>query len=78
MLTDRSEGGTSLHPGDVELMLHRRLLVDDGKGVGEPLNEKGLDGKGIWSFLLSDQTNKMEILYVINKYRNILIASFNH
>jgi hypothetical protein len=33
--------------GEVELMIHRRLLYDDNKGVCEPLNEKGLDGKGM-------------------------------
>uniref|UniRef100_A0A2A4JU30 Alpha-mannosidase n=1 Tax=Heliothis virescens TaxID=7102 RepID=A0A2A4JU30_HELVI len=44
VLPDRSEGGTSLIEGEVELMLHRRLLCDDAFGVGEALNEtaKGL------------------------------------
>jgi hypothetical protein len=32
-------GGTSLRSGEVELMLHRRLLYDDRRGVAEPLNE---------------------------------------
>lgn len=32
-------GGTSLCSGEVELMLHRRLLYDDRRGVAEPLNE---------------------------------------
>lgn len=36
---DRSQGGASLQDGSVELMVHRRLLVDDGYGVGEPMNE---------------------------------------
>ncbi|XP_029636473.1 lysosomal alpha-mannosidase [Octopus sinensis] len=47
VLTDRSQGGSSLRDGHVELMLHRRLLFDDGRGVGEPLNETGVDGHGL-------------------------------
>ena len=39
VLSDSSLGGGSLHDGELELMLHRRLLVDDFRGVGEPLNE---------------------------------------
>jgi len=39
LLTDRSLGGTSLQNGQVEVMIQRRLLYDDGRGVGEPLNE---------------------------------------
>lgn len=39
VLTDRSQGGSSMRDGEVELMLHRRLLHDDGFGVGEALNE---------------------------------------
>ncbi|KAK7311284.1 hypothetical protein RJT34_09318 [Clitoria ternatea] len=39
VLTDRSVGGSSLVDGQVELMLHRRLLHDDARGVGEVLNE---------------------------------------
>ncbi|XP_046584534.1 lysosomal alpha-mannosidase-like isoform X4 [Haliotis rubra] len=47
VLNDRSEGGSSLGDGSLELMLHRRLLKDDARGVGEPLNETGADGKGL-------------------------------
>lgn len=36
---DASQGGTSLNDGEIELMVHRRVLVDDYRGVEEPLNE---------------------------------------
>ena len=39
VLLDRACGGTSLNSGDLEFMIHRRILQDDVEGVGEPLNE---------------------------------------
>lgn len=39
LLVDRSQGGSSLSDGTVELMVQRRTVVDDGRGVGEPMNE---------------------------------------
>ncbi|MQL93981.1 hypothetical protein Taro_026636 [Colocasia esculenta] len=39
VLVDRSVGGSSISDGQLELMLHRRLLHDDGRGVAEALNE---------------------------------------
>lgn len=44
---DRSQGGSSLADGTVELMQNRRLSFDDGRGVGEALNEKDKFGNGI-------------------------------
>uniref|UniRef100_A0A1X7VJH7 Alpha-mannosidase n=1 Tax=Amphimedon queenslandica TaxID=400682 RepID=A0A1X7VJH7_AMPQE len=47
VLTDRAQGGSSLTDGTLELMIHRRLLHDDSRGVFEPLNETGESGDGL-------------------------------
>ncbi|KAG5537368.1 hypothetical protein RHGRI_024717 [Rhododendron griersonianum] len=39
VLVDRAVGGASINDGQVEIMLHRRMLFDDNRGVGEPLDE---------------------------------------
>ncbi|XP_025208867.1 lysosomal alpha-mannosidase-like isoform X1 [Melanaphis sacchari] len=39
ILNDRSQGGSSLQDGEIELMVHRRIFYDDAFGVGEALNE---------------------------------------
>jgi lysosomal alpha-mannosidase len=46
-MTDRSLGGSSIKDGSLELMVHRRLLHDDKRGVSEALNEPGVDGHGL-------------------------------
>ncbi|KPJ14056.1 Lysosomal alpha-mannosidase [Papilio machaon] len=68
VLTDRSHGGTSLNNGDIEIMLHRRLLHDDAFGVGEALNEilndKGLVVRGTQRILTkkSDLIERKRVL----------------
>lgn len=39
VLVDRSQGGSSLRDGSIELMVQRRTVSDDHRGVDEPLNE---------------------------------------
>ncbi|XP_050359988.1 lysosomal alpha-mannosidase-like isoform X2 [Nymphalis io] len=66
ILTDRSEGGSSLEEGSIELMLHRRLLHDDAFGVGEALNEVaqgvGLVMRGQHKILNHNPDNHMELI----------------
>jgi len=38
-MNDRSEGGSVLEKGRIELMQHRRTLDGDSRGMGEVLNE---------------------------------------
>jgi len=47
VIPDRAQGGASLQTGSIELMIHRRLIADDARGVGEALNEKDWDGQGL-------------------------------
>ncbi|XP_004716876.2 lysosomal alpha-mannosidase-like [Echinops telfairi] len=47
VLTDRSQGGSSLKDGSLELMVHRRLNSDDQKGLDEPLMETGPNEQGL-------------------------------
>lgn len=45
VMNERSQAGSAtLTKGTIELMHNRRLLFDDDRGAGEPLNET--DGKG--------------------------------
>jgi len=39
-MPDRAQGGSSINNGEVELMIHRRLTMDDNRGVEEALDEK--------------------------------------
>uniref|UniRef100_A0A1B6DE70 Alpha-mannosidase n=1 Tax=Clastoptera arizonana TaxID=38151 RepID=A0A1B6DE70_9HEMI len=65
VITDRSHGGSSIADGQVELMLHRRILRDDGFGVAEALNEKafgdGLVVRGLHYVTLGDPANQSAI-----------------
>ncbi|XP_076655119.1 lysosomal alpha-mannosidase II isoform X1 [Halictus rubicundus] len=75
VITDRAQGGTSMRDGEIELMVHRRLLHDDAFGVGEALNEEafgtglvvrgshylyGGSTKNLDSFMLAEKTLQLE------------------
>lgn len=47
VVTDRTQAASSIVDGSLEFMVHRRILADDSRGVGEPLNETGLNGNGL-------------------------------
>jgi hypothetical protein len=47
VLNDRTQGGSALSKGRIELMQNRRLFADDDKGVEEVLNETDPDGNGL-------------------------------
>lgn len=47
VMNDRSQGGSVIKDGRIELMQNRRLNLDDWRGMGEPLNETYWNGNGI-------------------------------
>lgn len=47
VMNDRSQGGSMLQDGAIELMQNRRLFYDDGRGVGESLYEVNSEGVGL-------------------------------
>ena len=46
-MNDRSQGGSSLFNGQIELMQHRRIPADDSRGMGQWMDEKDANGNGI-------------------------------
>lgn len=67
VLTDRAHGVASVIDGEMEFMLHRRLIADDNRGVDEPLNETqgGMDPYPSW-------TRKGEGIIVSAKHQLLL------
>lgn len=47
VMNDRSQGGSSIEAGRIELMQNRRLFHDDYRGVDENLNEVDANGEGM-------------------------------
>ncbi|KAM7475796.1 hypothetical protein LguiB_023039 [Lonicera macranthoides] len=64
ILVDRSVGESSIADGELELMLHRRLLHDDSRGVLEALNETVYTPEGCTG------------LTIVRSYGNTISKSF--
>jgi hypothetical protein len=47
VMNGRAQGGSALSAGNIELMQNRRIPADDGKGMGDYLDEKDSLGNGI-------------------------------
>ena len=47
VMNGRSQGGSALAPGNIELMQNRRIPADDARGMGEYVDEKDSLGNGI-------------------------------
>ena len=47
VMNSRSQGGSVIQDGRIEIMQNRRLNVDDSRGMGEALNETDANGNGI-------------------------------
>jgi len=80
IVNDRSQGGASLNNGELELMVHRRILADDRRGVGEPLNETidGVPHKDVGvGFIGSHYLQIGNSTYGARQYRNQMNVVFN-
>jgi len=82
VVTDRAQGGSSLSDGEVELMVHRRLLHDDAFGVGEALNETAFGGEGLVArgkhkILLDDtEEGKSRLRLAMNDVNTPVLVTF--
>lgn len=47
VMNDRSQGGSAIDSGRIELMQNRKLLHDDWRGVDENLDERDANGEGM-------------------------------
>jgi len=56
VLNDRAQGVASQLDGQLEVMVHRRLVDDDGRGVAEPLNETDI---GITSYYSDPKAQRL-------------------
>lgn len=76
IVTDRSQGGSSLHSGQIELMVNRKTVSDDQKGVEEPLNEDIVIRGKYWIFFDSIERSTESHRLYSEKLQNPLASFF--
>ena len=85
VITDRSQGAASLQDGFIEFMIHRRTIVDDKRGVEEPLNEQqcsssscvGLIARGThWIHISSPDTAAVQRRLLQQEMNDIPVIGF--
>lgn len=76
VLTDRSQGASSLNDGEVEIMVNRRCVMDDHRGVGEVLDENIVTRGRYW--LVFDSIEESHFLHrtLSEKLQNPLAMYF--
>lgn len=71
LLTTHAQGAASYEPGQLEVMLDRRTLYDDYRGMGEGVVDSRLTKHRFWLLLEempSDMTKKYEVLSSTSNY----------
>jgi lysosomal alpha-mannosidase len=61
LMNARSQGGSVIKKGRLELMHHRRCYFDDHRGMREALNETDAQGNGI-------KVRSLYYLHIFNRY----------
>ncbi|PSN38675.1 hypothetical protein C0J52_08895 [Blattella germanica] len=78
ILNDRSQGGSSINNGEIELMIYRRTNYDDGFGVNEPLNEYAYGKPLVFAGLTRNLPSNIHILTLEPWKENELLLRLEH
>jgi hypothetical protein len=69
IVTNSSRGVASLKDGSIEVMIHRRCLVDDGRGVSDPMNDVAIVGLQLRVIIEKKQQKDMSVLRANQAHR---------
>jgi len=81
MVNDRAQGGSCYRDGEIEIMIHRRLIGSDARGVPEPLDEKEnnqglkLRMKHYLVFDKVDGTEDRKVQYILDTVPIVMLAN---